>query len=534
MPSILMTNLHLISNTGSELHTVEVARHFANKGWDVTCFCLVCAEPILGSLRRAGVRGIDFAHMNDLESAYDVLFAQHRVVSECIWNHGRITFGKVVVSILGLSSVTKHEDLPYFFDEADLIVFVSEEARNAAEEAHGLLTAPAVIVPNYFTEEFKNVPAKAFPSSPKRIAVISNHIVTELAELEPIASERGIHIDFFGVERTSVSITPELMDSYDVIVTIGRTVPAALSLGIPVYCYDHFGGPGYITPANYEEALRFNFSGRNCPTHKEAQSLIDDIIDGWANVVASSKELQEIACERLCFSSLIEELESTITALAPSKEHRPHAVASSKSYSNLVECLEVRDQQLRTCRVGQVFYTPESQPEAELSEASSVRFLYRLNTEIEIRIDELVATNDQVIRRLDPMDGEACVCPQSPADAVFANLTIESPTAGSIFLTDDQIYVVSPCKRLSFSASTIDDTVRKLITREIGSRDDRITELESALGSVREEYNQFSRGANSRITLIEAERDDLMTKMHSIRYGVKNLAALCRERLLRR
>ena len=76
--------------------------------------------------------------------------------------------------------------------------------------------------------------------------------------------------------------------------------------------------------------------------------------------------------------------------------------------------------------------------------------------------------------------------------------------------------------------------MRKLITREIGSRDDRITELESALGSVREEYNQFSREANSRITLIEAERDDLMSKMHSIRYGVKNLAALCRERLLRR
>lgn len=391
-----------------------------------------------------------------------------------------------------------------------------------------------VIVPNYFTEEFKNVPAKTLPSSPKRIAVISNHIVAELAELEAIASDRGIQIDYFGVERTSVSITPELVNSYDVIITIGRTVPAALSLGIPVYCYDHFGGPGYITPANFEEALWFNFSGRNRPTHKEARVIIDDIVDRWANVVASSKELREIACARLCFGTLIEDLESTITALAPIKEHRTHDVTSSRIYSNLVECLEVRDRQLRTCRVGQVFYTPESQPETELSEASSVRFLYRLNTEIEIRIDELVATNDQVIRRLDPMDGEACVCPQSPAGVVFANLTIESPATGSIFLTDDPIYVVSPCKRLSFAASTIDDTVRRLITREIGSRDDRIAELESTLGSVREEYNQFSREARSRITTIEAERDDLMSKMHSIRYGVKNLAALCRERLLRR
>lgn len=532
MPSILMTNLYLVSNTGSELHTVEIASHFAKKGWDVTCFCLVCAEPVLGLLRRNGIRVIDLAHMNKLESSYDVLFAQHRVASECIWSHENISFGKVIVSILGLSSVTKHEDLPYFFNEADLVVFISEEARDAAKKVHGLLTVPTTIMPNYFTEEFEDTPVRTLPSSPKRIAVISNHIVPELAELEPIASERGIHVDYFGMERTSVPITPKLINSYDAIITIGRTVPAALSLGIPVYCYDHFGGPGYITPANFEEALRFNFSGRNRPEHKETQAIIDNIVDGWTNAAASSKKLREVTQKRLCFSLLMEGLESTISSLAPSKEHRPRAVTSSKIYSNLLECLEVRDQQLRTCRVGQVFYTPESQPEAELSETSSVKFLYRLNTEIEIRIDELVATNDQVIRRLDPMDGEACVCPQSPADTVFANLTIESPTTGSIFLTDDPIYVVSPCKRLSFSASIIDDTVRRLITREIGSRDDRITELKNTLDSAREEYNQFSQEAHSRITMIETERDDLMSKMRSIRYGIKNLATLCRERLL--
>ena len=35
-----------------------------------------------------------------------------------------------------------------------------------------------------------------------------------------------------------------------------------MSMGLPLYCYDHFGGPGYININNIEHNTYFNFSGR--------------------------------------------------------------------------------------------------------------------------------------------------------------------------------------------------------------------------------------------------------------------------------
>lgn len=532
MPSILMTNLYLVSNTGSELHTVEVARYFSKRGWDVTCFCFVCAEPILGLLRRDEIKVIDLAHMNELESSYDVLFAQHRVVSECVWNRGDITFGKVIVSILGLSSVTKHEDLPYFYDDADLMVFISEEARGSAEKAHGRLTVPTTIVPNYYTEEFEDIPAKALPSSPRRIAVISNHIVSELAGLDTIACEKDIQVDYFGTERKSVPITPELIDSYDVIITIGRTVPMALALGVPVYCYDRFGGPGYITSENFEEGLRFNFSGRNDMTRRSSREILDEVLEDWAKATKASTGLREVARERLCFSALMGNLEGMISSLAPREKRRAKAISSAAVLSNVLECFEIREQQLSICRVGQVFYVPESHPGTEFSEDCSVRFLYRLNTQIDICIDEFVKTGDKLIGRLDPMDGEACVCTQPPEGVLAANCAITSSPVGSIFLTNDPIYTVTPCKKVSFSASTIDCRTNSAVTEIMESLGNRIVELESNLNSTKEEYERLSQESSNRILELEEERDSLMTKMRSIRFGVKNLMSLCRERLL--
>lgn len=531
MPSILMTNLYLVSNTGSELHTVEIASYLSKNGWDVTCFCLVCAEPILGLLRRNGIRVIDLAHMNELENSYDILLAQHRVASECIWNHENTSFGKVIISILGLSSVTKHEDLPYFFEKADLIVFISEEALEAAEDAHGQLNVPKMVVPNYFTEEFEDIPARTLPSSPSRIAVISNHIVSELAELELIASERNIRVDYFGIERTSASITPELISSYDVIVTIGRTVPAALSLGIPVYCYDHFGGPGFITQYNFDESLRFNFSGRNRPTRRDAKAIVDDIVSGWTNAITSSEKLQTFAREQLCFRTLMDKFESTITSLVPRAAHGPRAVSSSAVYSNLLECLEVRDQQLKTCRVGQFFYVPGSQPENGPSEDRSVKFLYRLNTEIEICVDEFTSSDDQVICRLDPMDGEACVCPKSPEGVVSSNCAIESPSIGRIFLTNDPIFVVTPCKKLSFTASTIDDTAYRLVSREIKYGDERNNEPEGGLSLLNDRCERLPHKTDSKIEESMTECDSFTSGVHTIRSGLKGVLMLCHKRL---
>ena len=46
----LITNLWLLTRTGSELHVLEVARALVRRGWEVTCYALLVGEPLLSRL----------------------------------------------------------------------------------------------------------------------------------------------------------------------------------------------------------------------------------------------------------------------------------------------------------------------------------------------------------------------------------------------------------------------------------------------------------------------------------------------------
>ena len=48
----------------------------------------------------------------------------------------------------------------------------------------------------------------------------------------------------------------------------------------PIYCYDHFGGPGYLNTENFSKAKYFNFSGRGF-SRKDANTIASEVIDGF-------------------------------------------------------------------------------------------------------------------------------------------------------------------------------------------------------------------------------------------------------------
>ena len=66
-------------------------------------------------------------------------------------------------------------------------------------------------------------------------------------------------MDIFGLQSKVELVTPELIQKYDVVLTIGKTVQYALLGNKVVYCYDHFGGMGYLSLKNYEIARYHNF-----------------------------------------------------------------------------------------------------------------------------------------------------------------------------------------------------------------------------------------------------------------------------------
>ena len=94
-----------------------------------------------------------------------------------------------------------------------------------------------------------------------KIAIISNHIPQELLELK---EKMGgyYQVDLIGLGYRTEQVNAEFLQQYDLVITIGRTVPRCLAMGVPVYVYDYLGGPGYLTEANFSLAERNNFSGR--------------------------------------------------------------------------------------------------------------------------------------------------------------------------------------------------------------------------------------------------------------------------------
>jgi len=46
----------------------------------------------------------------------------------------------------------------------------------------------------------------------------------------------------------------------------------------PVYVYDRFGGPGWITSENFKNAEKFNFSGRCVGQEKSAEEIASEIL----------------------------------------------------------------------------------------------------------------------------------------------------------------------------------------------------------------------------------------------------------------
>ena len=90
---------------------------------------------------------------------------------------------------------------------------------------------------------------------------------------------------------------PSILNQYDAILTIAKTVPYCLLANKPVYIYDAFGGgPGWLNQDNYRQARYRNFSGYQNPlfpnyegkgfTFKKPNQISQEIIDGYQDALA--------------------------------------------------------------------------------------------------------------------------------------------------------------------------------------------------------------------------------------------------------
>jgi lipopolysaccharide biosynthesis protein len=291
MPTVLLSNNTVKNYAGSELVTIELAKEFILKGYAVTIATFAKDATVLREVNDLNVSWLDLNVVQPIASTtvYDLIWAHHFTTLDAILMDLKISAKAII-----FSSMSPYEPLecpPTYASQLSLLLANSVETKNQLLE-YGLPDSKIHIFPNPVSKDwftFIKLPRRPGLS---KVAVVSNHVAKELGEAVISLRELGISVEVFGIGQNYQLVTPALLAEFDCIVTIGRTVQQAMVLGLPVYCYDRFGGPGYISAHNFEKAAEFNFSGRCSKGSKTATELVLDITSNYESAITSVDQLR--------------------------------------------------------------------------------------------------------------------------------------------------------------------------------------------------------------------------------------------------
>ena len=299
--TVLLTNLYVSQYTGSELQTLQAAKWFLENGWEVEVATLEKSAPLLKYFEDNHIKVTLILTEELSRKTYDLLWGHHWPVLNYIIFHRMASFKKAVHFCLGAlepleAALPFHELVPLYFTN-------SEETRRYISDMDGVDLRKIHVSPNAADEIFFEMYKAPLQKPLKKIAVISNHITGEVSQLHESLASWGIDVDYIGFEKKSILVDVALLKGYDLIITIGRTVQQCFACGVPVYCYDIYGGPGYINEANIADAERFNFSGRNFNRILTPGQLAEDIRLNYADSREHIAYLHDIAQKRYRFKA---------------------------------------------------------------------------------------------------------------------------------------------------------------------------------------------------------------------------------------
>jgi len=274
---ILLATNHLLHFSGSEVVLLEAAEYFHEKGHEISVFTHIMSHALRAEFDRLETNWIKDPALT-CPFDFDVVWAQHRILP--LFDYAKSRPGKDKTLVIGarLSPFEPFEAPGGTVEESlqDLTVVNSEETAQAMA-AYGIEAEKIRIFHNAAPLRFCNDRLQS--PGLKKILVISNHAPPEIrAAMEILKTQCLLDVVHIGLGGEPMRVTPEIIQSADLVLTIGKTVQYALMSAIPVYCYDHFGGPGYITDANYEDARLRNFSGRGWTEKKTPPVIAQEIV----------------------------------------------------------------------------------------------------------------------------------------------------------------------------------------------------------------------------------------------------------------
>ena len=315
--ALVLTN-HLHAWGGSEVLSLEVAE-VLSKNYQVTVCANVVGNEIFSLYKDTEITITNNPSEVDLRD-FQFIWSQHLVMPLCRGFQHLDKFDGIINSI----HLSPYEP----FELAALTYAPAIGAKIIANSAETSLRIKQLLkhevhienlsnaAPNKFFEEIKYLPQNVL--KPQSICIVSNHIPSELREAAKLLQEDGINVQAFGIgQKNYKRLTKEDVQNFDAIISIGKTVQYGILSRRPVYCYDRFGGPGYITPNNINKALAHNFSGRCCGRKLTPLELKTEILENFKDFLSDVNLLTESFKDKFSLEKFIEKISVHKTEILP-------------------------------------------------------------------------------------------------------------------------------------------------------------------------------------------------------------------------
>lgn len=302
MKKVLLTNLEIVQFSGSEINCMTIAKRFKELKYEVYVAALKFDSPLYDETKEYCDYTINLLEDKfDFDNVvFDIVWSQHSVLLDWLIFDKNIKAKKIINSCLSPKEIFEAPTI--YANDLSMILANSFETKERLEY-EGVKNVR--LFENYSFKEYfkKNVQVETL----KNIAVVSNHIPEEEKSAIEILRQRGYKVDIYGLEGKKVFITDEVLSNYDIIITIGKTVQYAMSLGIPVYIYDIHGGPGYLTIDNIEKNRQKNFSGRGY-NKKSSIQICNQVENEFKQCLNSVNEIKEYALVNFCFEDIFDSI----------------------------------------------------------------------------------------------------------------------------------------------------------------------------------------------------------------------------------
>lgn len=288
--ALLLTN-HLVDYSGSEIQILEIYNFLKSKDIEVHVFANIVGSPIINHFSQSDL----FTSIDDISPQhYQLIWSQHALLSR-LFKTLSDSFNLLVFSVhLSPFEMLEMSSLAYMSSIGAYFIANSPETADKLC-TFGVKRELIHISYNCASIDFYALTIEQKPSL-RKVAIISNHPPKELVEAAYLL-KKNYHVEMIGGDNPHL-VTPDLLKSFDCVISIGKTVQYSLLANKAVYCYDHFGGPGYLQDENYDTAQYNNFSGRGF--HKKtAAEIVEEIVSNYDIGVNFVKKLNNKDIYRL-------------------------------------------------------------------------------------------------------------------------------------------------------------------------------------------------------------------------------------------